>query len=36
MPETSGANPGLLLGGTALLAAGGAFALRNRMKRTDG
>ena len=36
MPETGGANLGPLLGGTALLAAGGTLALRNRMKRADG
>jgi aldose 1-epimerase len=36
MPETGGAGLGPLLGGTALLAAGGTLALRNRMKRADG
>jgi LPXTG-motif cell wall-anchored protein len=36
MPETGGTDPGPLLGGAALLAAGGALALRNRMKQADG
>jgi aldose 1-epimerase len=36
MPETGGAGLGPLLGGTALLAAGGTLAWRNRMKRADG
>jgi aldose 1-epimerase len=36
MPETGGAGLGPLLGGTALLAAGGTLAWRNHMKRADG
>jgi aldose 1-epimerase len=36
VPETGGADPGPLLGGAALLAAGGALALGNRRKQAEG
>jgi aldose 1-epimerase len=36
MPETGGASLGPLLGGTALLVAGGTLAWRNWMKQADG
>ena len=36
VPETGGVNTGPILGGAALLAAGSALVLRNRMKRAKG